>query len=109
MKKLLFTTIGLICMQVLLAQVPEVEWMKTYGGTGTESSSRMIENTDGDYFFACSSTSQPSEERTAPRKGSRDIWVVKTDKAGNKIWDKAYGSGQVTVTDMAATPDGELL
>jgi hypothetical protein len=109
MKKIIFTSIGLICMQMLLAQVPEVEWTRTYGGSGSESSSRMVENTDGDYFFACSSTSQPSEERTAPRKGSRDIWVVKTDKAGNKIWDKAYGSGQVTVTDMAATPDGGFI
>jgi hypothetical protein len=109
MKKIFFTSIGLIWMHMLLAQVPEVEWMKTYGGTGSESSSRMIENTDGDYFFACSSTSQPSEERTAPRKGSRDIWVVKTDKAGNKIWDKAYGAGQITVRSMVATSDGGFI
>lgn len=109
MKKLFFSGLALIWTQIALAQVPEVAWTKVYGGTGTESSSRMVENTDGDYFFACSSTSQPSEERTAPRKGSRDIWVVKTDKDGNKIWDKAYGSGQITVTGMAATSDGGFI
>ena len=109
MKKLLFTGWAACFYTLLFAQVPETEWMKTFGGSGTESSSQMAENTDGDYFFACSSTSPPSEERTAPKKGSRDMWVVKTDKAGNKIWDKAYGGGLITVTGMAATNDGGII
>jgi hypothetical protein len=109
MKKLLFFGLSLMACQILFAQAPETAWMKTYGGSGTESSSQVVENTDGDYFFACSSTSPPSEERTAPKKGSRDMWVVKTDKEGNKIWDKAYGGGLITVTGMAATADGGFI
>lgn len=109
MKKLLFTSLALCLISMLFAQVPETEWTRTFGGSGSESSSQMVENTDGDYFFACSSTSPPSEERTAPKKGSRDIWVVKTDKEGNKIWDKAYGAGSITVTSMAATSDGGFI
>jgi hypothetical protein len=109
MKKLLFFGLLLITYQILLAQVPETEWRKTFGGSGSEGSTQGVENTDGDYYFACSSTSPPSEERTAPKKGSRDMWVVKTDKAGNKIWDKAYGGGLITVTGMAATNDGGII
>jgi hypothetical protein len=109
MKKLLFSGLALCLFPMLFAQVPETEWRKTFGGSGSEGSTQGVENTDGDYFFACSSTSPPSEERTAPKKGSRDMWVVKTDKAGNKIWDKAYGGGLITVTGMAATNDGGVI
>ena len=109
MKSILFFFVLFLSAHAIWAQVPETAWMKTYGGSGTESSSQVVENTDGDYFFACSSTSPPSEERTAPKKGSRDMWVVKTDKEGNKIWDKAYGGGLITVTGMAATADGGFI
>jgi hypothetical protein len=109
MKKILFSGLAIFIVQMLYAQAPDTAWTRTYGGSGSEFSSKVIENTDGDYFFASGSTSQPSEQRTAPRKGSRDIWVVKTTPDGTKVWDKAYGPGDVVLTDMAATADGGFI
>jgi hypothetical protein len=109
MKKLLFIGISLITCQLLNAQAPDTAWTRTFGGAGSEGGGEMIENTDGDYFFACTSTSNPSEQRTAPLKGARDIWVVKTDKNGTKIWDKSYGPGLITATAMTATSDGGFI
>ena len=109
MKKILFSALIIFIVQTLHAQAPDTAWTRIYGGSGSEFSSKVIENTDGDYFFASGSTSQPSEQRTAPRKGSRDIWVVKTTPDGTKVWDKSYGPGDVVLTDMAATADGGFI
>lgn len=111
MKPLFLTTLLLLggIFQNLHAQAPEIEWTSTYGGSGSEGGGEMIENTDGDYFFACTSSSNPSEQRTAPKKGYRDIWVVKTKPDGTKVWDKSYGSGDITLTAMVATSDGGFI
>lgn len=109
MKKILFSALAIFIVQMISAQVPEIEWTSTYGGSGSEGGGEMIENTDGDYFFACTSTSSPSEQRTAPKKGYRDIWVVKTKPDGTKVWDKSFGSGDITLTAMVATSDGGFI
>jgi hypothetical protein len=109
MKSILFFFILFLSAHAIWAQAPDTAWTRTFGGSGSEGGGEMIENTDGDYFFACTSTSNPSEQRTAPLKGARDIWVVKTDKNGTKIWDKSYGPGLITATAMTATSDGGFI
>ncbi|MFX1516952.1 MAG: hypothetical protein ACFFC6_11615, partial [Promethearchaeota archaeon] len=59
------------------------QWNQTYGGTGDESTSALIQTTDGGFALAGNTRSYGAEEY--------DIWLVKTDTNGVAQWNKAYG------------------
>ena len=76
-----------------------LEWNQTYGGSGSESVSTVIETTDGGYALACSTTSSGF--------GSADFWMIKVDSFGNIEWNQTYGeSGTEYVNSLVATFDG---
>jgi len=58
-------------------------WDRTYGGTGGDGAISVVETSEGGYAFAGWTDSFGA--------GSRDFWLVKTDSAGNMIWDRTYG------------------
>ncbi|MHB8522349.1 MAG: immunoglobulin domain-containing protein [Limisphaerales bacterium] len=68
-----------------------IQWDQTYGGTGWETLSRVLPTTDGGYLLSGSSASAPGGNKSAPNRGSNDVWVVKIDANGNKQWDQTYG------------------
>ena len=59
-----------------------MEWNKTYGGTGNDFGYSVIQNVEGGYAVASTTNSVSS--------GS-DICLVKTDSSGNQLWNKTYG------------------
>jgi predicted secreted protein len=60
-----------------------MQWNKTYGGTGTDYMDQMIRTADGGYAISGYSTSWGA--------GGQDVWLVKTDASGNMQWNKTYG------------------
>jgi parallel beta-helix repeat protein len=58
-------------------------WNKTYGGAADEDAYSVIVTSDGGYAIAGYTRSYGA--------GSEDFWLVKTDSAGNKLWNKTYG------------------
>jgi hypothetical protein len=70
----------------------EILWQQSFGGNETNGSRGILEDVNGNLYFGFSTNSPPSGTRTAPLKGYRDYWVVKTDSNGEIIWDKSYGS-----------------
>ncbi len=43
-------------------------------------------------FIACGTTTSPqSGDVSDTSRGQGDIWIVKIDSSGNKLWDKRYG------------------
>jgi hypothetical protein len=110
MKKILFTIIGLIWMHMLIAQAPEIQWERNFGGDETENFTGLGESPDGYFYFAGTSTSPASGDRTQARRGSYDFWIVKTDADGNIIWNKAVGGGGATrMNSMTVTADGGII
>lgn len=76
------------------AQVfPSIQWDKTFGGGVADQNASIIEVNGGGYLFAATSASGVSGNKTTANKGGTDIWVVRTDASGNKLWEKSYGSG----------------
>jgi hypothetical protein len=84
-----------------------LEWEKTYGGSNWEVGTAVIEVTGGGYILAGYSNSPGISS------GNTDVYLIKIDKAGNQIWDRAYGSAVFPhhewAYDIIETPDQTLL
>jgi hypothetical protein len=74
-------------------------WNKTYGGTNDDEAWDLVETSDGGYAIAGYTYSYGA--------GARDFWLVKTDAAGNHLWNKTYGGTYSDwAWDLVETSDG---
>ncbi|MBG9377854.1 T9SS type A sorting domain-containing protein [Panacibacter sp. DH6] len=67
------------------------QWDKTFGGAGKDYLYSVKQTIDGGYILGGTSNSNAGNEKTENSIGGNDIWIVKLDANGNKIWDKTYG------------------
>jgi len=58
-------------------------WTKTFGGNDYDEARSIVQTDDGGYAVAGFTILEDT--------GDRDVWVIKLDKEGNKIWDKTLG------------------
>ena len=83
-------------------------WQRSYGGSQTDSAVSIVQTNDGGYILI--STSDSADIDISNNKGASDIWVLKIDSDGNKIWDRNYGGTQSDVaTDAIRTDDGNVV
>ena len=62
-------------------------WDKTYGGSSWDYLSCLIPTADGGYLVGGTSLSGITGDKTQAFKGMSDMWVLKLDANGSKIWD----------------------
>lgn len=67
------------------------DWDKTFGGTNNDELTALQQTTDGGYIFGGYSNSGLNGDKSQASKGNYDYWVVKTNSAGIKTWDKTFG------------------
>ena len=58
-------------------------WNKTFGGPKDDFGYCVIQTSDGGCALAGITNSSGA--------GYEDVWLIKTDSCGNKLWDKTYG------------------
>jgi hypothetical protein len=76
-----------------------IQWAKTYGGTGDDWASSVQQTSDGGYIVAGYTYSFGS--------GNLDIILIKTDASGNIQWAKTYGgTGWDIPLSVQQTSDG---
>jgi hypothetical protein len=77
-----------------------LEWSKRYGGYFTEVGERVRQTNDGGFIFVGWTDSFGSS-------GDENIWLLKTDKDGNELWNKTFeNSGSDTGFSVQQTKDG---
>jgi hypothetical protein len=81
------------------SQAPSEEWIKTFGGIGTEKTYSVQSTSDGGYILA--------GETSSCGELNGDAWLIKADSQGNKEWDKTIGgSGYDLAYSVQCTNDG---
>ncbi|MEZ7499752.1 T9SS C-terminal target domain-containing protein [Flavobacterium sp. Arc3] len=82
-------------------------WDKTFGGTGVDRLTSIIQTSDGGYLIGGSSNSDISGEKADNSRGNLDMWIIKIDASGNIMWQKTFGgSNSDWVQSIVKTPDG---
>ncbi|MBN1270921.1 MAG: thrombospondin type 3 repeat-containing protein [Candidatus Aminicenantes bacterium] len=78
-----------------------VVWNKYFGGNENDYSYMMAHGANGtDYLFLTGETNSFGA-------GEFDLWLVKTDMDGNKIWDKTFGGSEYDAGyGVCCTDDG---
>jgi hypothetical protein len=77
---------------VKLDKNSNIEWQKTYGGSGDDRP-KTIANTRNGYIVAGESRSGPSGNKRENIKEGTDLWVINLDSSGNELWQKSYSFG----------------
>jgi hypothetical protein len=86
-------------------------WDKTFGGTGNDFASSVVETSEGDFVILGTSSSNISFEKSENSKNqSFDFWTIKIDKDGIKLWDRTLGgNGYDYGKKIVKSTDGNLV
>lgn len=71
----------------------DLQWQKTYGGSGEDNGGNIRMTSDGGFVFSSTTTSNNGD--VSGNHGYFDTWVVKLNATGNIVWQKCFGG-----TDM---------
>jgi hypothetical protein len=85
---------GVLLPNILLAQ-PSILWENSYGGTGIDNATCIIQSQDGGYAFAGTTASTDGDVHMLHGlSGAQDVWVVKLDAGGAMEWSQTYGGSE---------------
>ena len=86
-------------------------WDKRFGGGVQDFAYSALELTGGDFVLTGSSRSLAGGDKSEDRYGGdEDVWVIRIDSSGNKLWDKRYGgTGGEICQDIKISHSGNLM
>ncbi len=90
MKKYFVFFISIATLSLSQAQAPEIEWLKTYGGSNADSGLSIKTTTDGGYIVTGTTFSDDGD--VSVQYGNGDFWVVKLNSIGDIEWEKSIGT-----------------
>ena len=77
-------------------------WENEFGGPGDDELTCLQQTADGGFILGGYSDSPPGGTKTSPNYGGYDMWVVRIDANGNKLWDQSYGG--VDADELVSLP-----
>jgi hypothetical protein len=119
MKKILLNFCIIICY-FSFSQVPNIEWQKCFGGTGTDAAKSIKQTSDGGYISVGFTESIDGD--VTLNHGGDDVWVQKVNIKGELEWQKCYGGslddrgraiittadGGYLISGMTSSNDGDV-
>jgi len=85
---------------VKLNQLGNMQWQKSYGGSGDDIAYNIRQT--GDKGYAVIGYSNSIDGDVTGNHGGQDYWIIKIDSLGNLQWEKSYGG---TANDNALSFD----
>jgi hypothetical protein len=102
MKHVLYALFVVSCLS---ASAQTIEWQKSFGGSGAETVSKIINTPDGGFLVGTITESNNGD--VSGNHGATDIWLLKLDAAGQKQWQKCLGGlGTDAITGLENTVAG---
>ncbi len=81
-------------------------WEQAYGSQGDDYPGPIIQDADGTFRIGGESSSAGGGNRSAPPLGGADYWLLRVDRAGQKLWDRAFGGSDYDGMWTLATASG---
>ena len=75
-----------------------IEWERSFGGTGYESARDVVQTSDGGYIIA-GETNSTDGDVMAGYGGTKDIWILKLNASGTLQWQKRYGGNGLDIAN----------
>ncbi len=108
------------CWIVKIDNLGNIQWKKSFGGTGGDVSKSIEQTTDGGFIVAGFSSSNDID--VSGNHGYRDFWIIKLNNNGEIIWQKSLGGsnhdwansieqtndGGYIITGWSASNDGDV-
>lgn len=84
----------------------ELDWIKSFGGSGNESAQAIVKTNDGGYAIIGHTSSIDGDISTKTQE-ENDYWFLKFDENNNLQWNKTYGGSKDDIgQSLALTKDG---
>ncbi len=88
-------------------------WDKTFGDRFNNVANSIIKTKDGGYIIVGETwilRRFPAEIKGYISFAEKDIWIIKIDKNGNKLWDKTFGNLEINVANsIIETKNGDYV
>ncbi|UPQ80457.1 T9SS type A sorting domain-containing protein [Flavobacterium azooxidireducens] len=85
----------------------DLEWQKSFGGTGSDLLQSIALTNDGGFILAGISNSPKGGDKKDVSFGADDLWIIKLDAKGNELWQRTIGGkGQEQLHSIKKTIDG---
>ena len=88
-----------------------LKWITVFAGNGVDRGKQLCHTRDGEYVLLAESGSSDGDfPVNTGNSGGRDIWIIKFDNNGSRIWSKDYGgNGDDQGISIAATADSGFI
>jgi hypothetical protein len=85
-------------------------WDRSFGGTSADQISLAKRTSDGGMILCGVSFSDPSGTKRSPAYGAGDVWLLRLNAAGEKLWEQSLGgTGYESPLRLFETADGGFL
>ena len=74
---------------VKISDTGALQWQKSYGGSGYEGLTELLQAGDGGYIFSAGTASLDGD--VSGNHGDNDMWIVKLSDTGSIEWQRCYG------------------
>jgi hypothetical protein len=85
----------------------ELDWQKSFGGSGMDLLQSVRLTGDGGFILAGSSRSDKGGDKKENGMGNGDFWIIKLNAKGDEEWQRTIGGGgQEQLQSICPTIDG---